>query len=116
MTRKLAGIQPEAHDGCARHAEQRADAKADAPADPLHQERRREYPDHHPDVLHRDRQVGEIGTVIEGDDGQPRRREHHGVAGLADGLTACEEQEITMRAPVENLLRLGFRLEPGLGV
>jgi hypothetical protein len=34
---------------------------------------------------------------------------------LADGLTAGKEQEITMRAPVEDLLRLGFRLEPGIG-
>jgi len=34
---------------------------------------------------------------------------------LPDRLTACEEQKIAMRAPVEDLLRLGFRLEPGIG-
>ena len=115
MIEEIGGVEPDAHDGCARHAEQRADAKADAPAHPLHQQRRRKHPDHHADVLHRDRQVGEIGAVIEGDDRQARRREHHGVAGLADRLAAGEQQEIAMGAPVEALLRIGFRLESGIG-
>ena len=84
--------------------------------DPLHQQRRRKHPDHHADMLHRDRQVGEIGAMIEGDDRKPRRRKHHGVAGLADRLAAGEQQEIAAGAPVEGLLRIGFRLEPGIGV
>ena len=88
MTQEVGGVESDAHDGGARHAEQRADAEADAAADPLHQQRRRKHPDHHAEMLHRDRQVGEIGTVIEGDDRKARRRKHHGVAGLADRLAA----------------------------
>ena len=34
---EIAGIQPEAYDDGAGHAEQRTDAEADAAADPLHQ-------------------------------------------------------------------------------
>ena len=113
---EVGGVEADAHHGGAGHAEQRADAKADAAAHPLHQQRRREHPDHHADVLHRDRQVGEIGAVIEGDDGQARGREHHGVAGLADRLAAGEQQQIAMGAPVEALRRIDLRLQSGLGV
>src|SRR5258707_8350607 len=54
--------------------------------------------------------------MIEGDDGQPGRRKHHGVAGLADRLTAGQQQQIATRAAVEILCRIGFRLERGLRV
>ena len=113
---EVGGVEAEAHHGRAGHAEQGADAKADAAAQSLHQQRRRKHPDHHADVLHRDRQVGEIGAVIEGDDGQARGREHHGVAGLADRLAAGEQQQIAMGAPVEALRRIDRRFQSGLGV
>src|SRR5690349_14593169 len=67
-------------------------------------------------MLHRDRQVGELGMMIEGDDGQSRGRKHHGVAGLADGLAAGEQQEIATGAPVQLQFRISFRLESGLGI
>src|SRR6185369_1864202 len=68
------------------------------------------------EMLHRDRQVGELGMMIEGDDGQSRGRKHHGVAGLADGLAAGEQQEIATGAPVQLQFRISFRLESGLGI
>ena len=58
--------------------------------------------------------LARLGAVIEGDDRKPRRRKHHGVAGLADRLAAGEQQEIAVGAPVEGLLRIGFRPEPGI--